>query len=60
MVQFNTDSTQEESVFRNFYECDDCGHEWEDIWSCHCDDDCPECGARNMTPFKSEDAEDGE
>ena len=47
-------------MFRNFYECDDCGHEWEDIWSCQCDDDCPECGARHMTPFKSEDAEDGE
>jgi DNA-directed RNA polymerase subunit M/transcription elongation factor TFIIS len=44
-------------VFRNFYECDDCGHEWKDIWSCQCDDDCPKCGARHMTPFKSEDAE---
>ena len=26
--------------FRNYYRCDHCGHEWEDEWSCMCDDDC--------------------
>lgn len=41
--------------FCNFYRCGDCGHEWEDEWSATCDDDCPECGARHMTPYKSED-----
>ena len=45
--------------FRNFYRCGDCGHEWRDEWSCMCDDDCPECGSRHWTPYKSEDIEEG-
>src|ERR1700731_159955 len=43
--------------FRNFYRCARCGHEWTDVWSATCDDDCPHCGARHMSPFKSEDAD---
>jgi DNA-directed RNA polymerase subunit RPC12/RpoP len=42
--------------FRNFYECADCGHRWVDVWSATCDDDCPSCGARHMSPYKSTDA----
>jgi DNA-directed RNA polymerase subunit RPC12/RpoP len=46
--------------FRNSYHCARCGAHWTDIWSAQCDDDCPECGARHMSPYKSEDvAEDG-
>ena len=41
--------------FRNFYPCDRCGHEWEDVWSASCDDDCPACGARHMSPYQSEE-----
>ena len=41
--------------FRNYYHCDDCGHEWQDEWSAMCDDDCPNCGARHWSPYKSED-----
>jgi predicted nucleic acid-binding Zn-ribbon protein len=41
--------------FRNFYRCERCGHEWADEWTATCDDDCPRCGARHMSPFKSED-----
>ncbi len=41
--------------FRNQYECDECGCYWEDEWSCGCDDDCPECGARHMGPIDSID-----
>ncbi|HEY1933046.1 MAG TPA: hypothetical protein VGG99_13615 [Acetobacteraceae bacterium] len=41
--------------FINQYECDDCGHTWEDEWSCMCDDDCPKCGARHMSPHGSID-----
>jgi rubrerythrin len=41
--------------FRNFYRCDRCGHEWEDVWSAACDDDCPACGARHMSPYESQD-----
>ncbi len=46
--------------FLNFYHCARCGAHWTDIWSAQCDDDCPECGARHMSPYKSEDvAEEG-
>lgn len=41
--------------FRNHYGCARCGHEWTDEWSCMCDDDCPNCGARHMSPFESDD-----
>lgn len=43
--------------FRNFYRCARCGHEWSDEWSAMCDDDCPQCGARHMSPYRSEDIE---
>jgi DNA-directed RNA polymerase subunit M/transcription elongation factor TFIIS len=46
----------EPSFFVNFYHCERCDHEWEDVWSSMCDDDCPACGARHMSPYKSEDA----
>ena len=41
--------------YRNYYRCDRCGSEWPDEWSCMCDDDCPHCGARHMSPYKSDD-----
>src|SRR2546428_12626749 len=43
------------ALFRNFYRCDRCEHEWTDVSSATCDDDCPACGARHMSPYKSED-----
>lgn len=45
--------------FRNFYRCPDCGYEWEDQWDCMVDDDCPTCGSRHISPYRSEDT-DGE
>ena len=54
--------TGEVEVFRNWYECSECGHEWEDVWSCACDDSCPECGtaiqpsSSEVTSVKPEDA----
>jgi predicted nucleic acid-binding Zn-ribbon protein len=44
--------------FRNFYRCERCGHTWTDVWSATCDDDCPHCGARHMSPYQSEDVQD--
>lgn len=44
------------SGFTNHYVCPECAHEWTDEWSCMVDDDCPECGARHISPFMSEDA----
>jgi hypothetical protein len=41
--------------FTNHYKCPRCGHEWTDQWSCTCDDDCPECGCRHISPHHSED-----
>ena len=41
--------------FLNRYECARCGHRWRDCWSCMCDDDCPHCGARHMSPIDSDD-----
>src|SRR5262249_2092615 len=41
---------------RNHYRCARCGREWTDKWSAACDDDCPHCGARHMSPLTSEPA----
>lgn len=46
------------ALFRNFYRCARCQHEWSDEWTAQCDDDCPRCGARHMSPYKSEDVPD--
>jgi len=36
--------------FLNLYECDRCDCKWTDEWFCMCDDECPDCGERDMTP----------
>jgi hypothetical protein len=41
--------------FANYYTCGRCKKSWTDEWSCTCDDDCPHCGARHMSPSKSDD-----
>jgi len=41
--------------FLNHYKCDRCRRRWVDEWSCMCDDQCPTCGFRDMTPHNSED-----
>lgn len=41
--------------FLNHYKCPKCRRRWSDEWSCMCDDDCPHCGARHMSPYDSED-----
>jgi len=47
--------TEKETVFTNYYKCSNCGHEWSDTWTATCDDDCPECGARHISPVRSDD-----
>ena len=42
------------ALFRNYYRCAVCDGTWTDVWSATCDDDCPHCGARHMSPFDSE------
>ena len=41
--------------FLNYYTCDRCSSIWTDEWSCMCDDDCPHCEARHMSPHRSDD-----
>jgi hypothetical protein len=44
----------EPPMFRNYYRCPDCNEEWQDEWSCKCDDECPTCSIP-YSPYKSED-----
>jgi len=46
-----------EIKWHNFYRCPDCGEEWEDCWDSQCDDDCPHCGCRHISPYRSEEIE---
>jgi DNA-directed RNA polymerase subunit RPC12/RpoP len=48
-------SQEPESRFLNYYRCGRCGGAWTDEWSAECDDDCPYCGVRHISPYKSED-----
>jgi hypothetical protein len=41
--------------FLDIYRCGRCKKVWTDEWSCTCDDECPHCGFRDMSPFNSED-----
>jgi hypothetical protein len=41
--------------YRNYYKCARCDYEWQDEWSCMCEDDCPDCGARHMTAYDADD-----
>ena len=47
-------------MFRNYYRCPTCHRKWTDEWSATCDDDCPHCGERHISPYKSDDVEEGE
>jgi predicted nucleic acid-binding Zn-ribbon protein len=46
--------------FTNYYRCPRCAHEWEDRWSCACNDSCPECGLRDIEPYDYEGDDDSE
>jgi len=41
--------------YRNHYICERCDSTWTDEWSCMCDDDCRQCGARHMSPFDADE-----
>jgi hypothetical protein len=45
---------QEPEKFRNYYRCPYDGVEWQDNWSCMCNDRCPVCNAE-IEPFNSEE-----
>ena len=41
--------------YLNQYVCPECKNEWDDEWSCCCDDICPNCECRHISPAKSID-----
>jgi hypothetical protein len=41
--------------FLNVYRCGRCKRVWTYEWSHKCDDECPHCRARDMSPCHSED-----
>ena len=45
---------------RNSYVCPNCQTDWQDAWDCACEDDCPHCGTRHISPIESEDLTDDE
>jgi hypothetical protein len=54
VVIASTNEADRMAWFRNHYACERCEHEWSDEWSSACDDDCPNCGARHMSPYESD------
>lgn len=48
----------EPAGFLNSYRCDRCDTEWQDVWSCACNDQCPSCGTKDIEPFESEEIND--
>jgi hypothetical protein len=48
--------SEDEPEFKNFYKCPTCSHPWHEFYTAKCDSECPKCGTRNISPFKSEDA----
>lgn len=57
MSRFYGLDTNVEIKWRNFYRCPRCGHDWQDSWDSQCDDDCPECGCRHVSPYESEEVD---
>lgn len=49
-----------EYKFLNHYDCPRCGGTWSDAWDSMCDDDCPHCGKRHISPTESEDLDPDE
>lgn len=46
-----------EPVWRNSYHCEACDVSWDDVWSCACNDKCPECN-REIEPEESEELDE--
>lgn len=41
--------------FTNFYVCPQCETAWDDTWTATCNDTCPKCGTKDVTPTRLED-----
>ena len=49
-----TERTEAFSRFDNHYNCPECQNKWSDTHSCMVDDQCGECGLKNISPEHSE------
>lgn len=55
-IELDEEEAEDESRWTNhFFHCD---MQWDDVWSCQCDDDCPKCHAE-IEPYASTDNIDG-
>ena len=52
-IEKNLIEGEEEHLYLNYYCCSDCEIEWDDEWSCQCDDECPGCG-KSYSPYESD------
>jgi len=43
-----------EAKYKNYYRCPSCDAEWEDVWTCCCNDRCPVCN-KEIEPYNSEE-----
>jgi len=50
-------ASETEHKFLNYYHCDRCNLRFSSPDDCQCDDDCPVCGNRHLSPFHSADIE---
>lgn len=41
--------------YNNRYVCPECGAVWDSDWSARCNDECPDCECRDITPVSSDD-----
>lgn len=52
MMDAPTEDVQEPQ-FLNKYRCP-CGRRWSDLWSCGCNDRCPDCN-KEIEPYSSDE-----
>jgi predicted Zn-ribbon and HTH transcriptional regulator len=56
--EFDMNQTEDERLLDIEYRCPECGHEWNEQWSCACDSECPICGTKNITALSWEESDE--
>ena len=46
-------------AYRAWYRCPDCAAEWQAVWDCACDEECPSCDARDIEARRADRLESG-
>jgi hypothetical protein len=55
---FDADEAERERLLNIQYRCPNCGHEWQEQWSCACDSECPHCGLKDITALSWEEIDE--